>query len=325
MKSSFALAAAAVLGALVPALPAAECVPAPEITRQLPRAASGWSGSVCWLDGVIYEVTDAYNYAIVRDAVTGAQTGIKNFDVPSDIQGISYDPWNGTWWLKLQGAKEAWEYSQSGAGPLRQVSTYGYAFGIYVDPLEEDVIWIGGTEDASVKKVSLSSGALLRTIHTSFQVRGVLRLGDYIWCSRSGEVGDAGILIKIDMDGNEICRYYMPVSTYDHDTGGLSIDDDGQLWVEGGKDARIYRLDIGYEPPTPTPSPTPRPSATPTPTSSPGGLVLDSSDYDGDGTSEAGVFRPDGGLWSISGVTKFHFGRSGDIPASADYDGDGTT
>jgi len=290
------------------AVRAADCVPEPEITRQLPRASSGWSGSVCWLDGVIYEVTDAYAYAIMRDAETGAQIGVQNFNVPSDIQGISYDPWNDTWWLKLQGAKEAWEYNPNGTGPLRKVSTYGYAFGLYVDPDEEDVIWIAGTEDASVKKVDLSTGALLQTIRTTFQVRGVVRVGDYIWCARSGEVGDAGILIKIDMDGNEICRYYMPVSKYDHDTGGLSIDDEGQLWVEGGKGTHIYRLDVGYSP-----------------------FVaevtghIDSGDYDGDGTSDIALFRPATSLWAVRGVTRCYYGTASSVPVSGDYNGDGTS
>ncbi len=69
--------------------------------------------------------------------------------------------------------------------------------------------------------------------------------------------------------------------------------------------------------PTPTVSP-----PTPTPIA-PSLLVLQSGDYDGDGTSDIGVFRPSSGLWSVRGVGTSFFGRTGDIPASGDYSGDG--
>lgn len=47
-------------------------------------------------------------------------------------------------------------------------------------------------------------------------------------------------------------------------------------------------------------------------------------DYNGDGTSEAALFRPPSGLWAIRNLSRFYFGDASDIPAAADYDGDRT-
>ncbi len=54
-------------------------------------------------------------------------------------------------------------------------------------------------------------------------------------------------------------------------------------------------------------------------------LVLESGDYDGDGSGDIAIFRDTTGLWAVRGITRFYFGQSYDIPASGDYDGDGTT
>ncbi|HXG84993.1 MAG TPA: FG-GAP-like repeat-containing protein [Pyrinomonadaceae bacterium] len=55
------------------------------------------------------------------------------------------------------------------------------------------------------------------------------------------------------------------------------------------------------------------------------------ADYDGDGRTNIGVFRPSSGAWYISGsndgaaFTSSSFGQAGDVPVPADYDGDGRT
>jgi len=48
-------------------------------------------------------------------------------------------------------------------------------------------------------------------------------------------------------------------------------------------------------------------------------------DYNGDGTSDIGIFRESSGLWAIRGVTRFYFGDPTDKPVPGDYDGNGTT
>jgi len=75
----------------------------------------------------------------------------------------------------------------------------------------------------------------------------------------------------------------------------------------------------------PTPSPTPTTSPPPSPTPTPFYNSIDSADYDGDGTGEMAIFRPNTGLWAIRGLSRFYFGTTGDIPVSADYDGDRTS
>jgi len=47
-------------------------------------------------------------------------------------------------------------------------------------------------------------------------------------------------------------------------------------------------------------------------------------DYNGDGTSDIGIFRTASGLWAIQGVTRAYFGGASDLPVPGDYDGDGT-
>jgi hypothetical protein len=57
-------------------------------------------------------------------------------------------------------------------------------------------------------------------------------------------------------------------------------------------------------------------------------------DYDGDGTTDFAVWRPDTGVWYVLNSTAgfnpkyaqiFQWGKLGDIPVPADYDGDGKT
>ena len=70
---------------------------------------------------------------------------------------------------------------------------------------------------------------------------------------------------------------------------------------------------------TPTPSPTCGPLITPA------DIVLESGDFDGDGTDDIAIFRAASGLWGVRGVTRVYFGGGDDIPVPADYDGDWTS
>ena len=54
-------------------------------------------------------------------------------------------------------------------------------------------------------------------------------------------------------------------------------------------------------------------------------VVLNSGDYNGNGTSDVAVFRGSSGLWSVKGITRIYFGTTSDIPVPGDYNADGTT
>lgn len=61
----------------------------------------------------------------------------------------------------------------------------------------------------------------------------------------------------------------------------------------------------------------------PPPTSGLPYLVLESGDYDGDGVSEAAIFREASGLWAVRGLSRAYFGTAGDLPVPGDYNGSG--
>jgi len=57
----------------------------------------------------------------------------------------------------------------------------------------------------------------------------------------------------------------------------------------------------------------------------PSSNLIDSGDYNGDGTSDLAIFRESSGLWAVRGLTRVYFGSSSDSLVSGDYNGDGTT
>jgi len=42
-------------------------------------------------------------------------------------------------------------------------------------------------------------------------------------------------------------------------------------------------------------------------------------DYDGDGSDDIAVFRPSSALWIVRGLSRFYFGKSGDVPVPGIY------
>lgn len=292
--------------------PGQECVPAPVITGQIPRYATGWSGGVAWREGRIYEVTDKLAGILVKDA-SGGQT-LGNISLPwGDIKDIAYDRWRDCFWVKPgEGIQRVYRVSLSGEvlGSFDHSAINRYIFGLYCDPDIPDVMWMASHVEPRLYKVLLPNGEVQRTIALDFQARGVVRVSDYFWCTYGGETGDPGLLIKTDGSGEKLCVFQLPSGQYCHDAGGMGLDSSGCLWVHGGKDTAIYRIFPGA---APTPGPLSLPSAN------------DSGDFDGDGTSDAAIFRPATGFWAVRSVSRFYFGGSGDRPVCADYDGDGTT
>lgn len=54
-------------------------------------------------------------------------------------------------------------------------------------------------------------------------------------------------------------------------------------------------------------------------------LRFDGSDYNGDGLSDIGVFRPSDGYWYFKDLGSIQYGQTGDVPVSGDYNGDSKT
>jgi len=79
------------------------CDPEPVIINELPRMGSGWSGSVAWYNGKIYEVADNTSYALVKDPVTGAHEDTISFGswAADDTKGFYLRPLPGN--LLVQG------------------------------------------------------------------------------------------------------------------------------------------------------------------------------------------------------------------------------
>lgn len=55
------------------------------------------------------------------------------------------------------------------------------------------------------------------------------------------------------------------------------------------------------------------------------GLISPAADFNGDGTNDIGIFRPNAGMWAIRGITRAYFGGLGDETIPGDYNGDGTS
>jgi MAM domain-containing protein meprin/A5/mu len=124
------------------------------------------------------------------------------------------------------------------------------------------------------------------------------------------------ITVKLPDPGSDYYVCFAGMGDYGY---GVCIDD---VEITGN-------IEATPSPITPTPSPSPvSPTPTPSPiTPTPGPLspIIDSGDYNGDGTSDIGIFRINTGLWAIRGLTRVYFGSWSDMPVPGDYDGDTTT
>jgi hypothetical protein len=296
------------------------CDPEPVLIKEIPRLNAGWSGAVACYNGLVYITTGGVNYAEGRNPETGIleDTVIFGSWTGNNINGLTYDPFRGTFWLKV--GDYAYEVPVTGGMWINRFNITngrsGMAFGIWKDPDEENVMWVADPVQPQIRKTNMLDGSVSQYITTTFNVRGVSRVGDTFWCVRAGEPGQAGLVAQVNMSGTTICSFFLPVSSHDHDAGGCDIDSNGHLWIPSGTGADVvYEYDVGYAPTTPTPMTR----------STPASPVIDSGDYDGDSTSDIAIFRAGSGLWAIRDVTRVYFGTTGDVPASGDFDGDGTT
>ena len=277
----------------------------PYIEHSITRSASGWGGGVAWYGGYIYEVTSSSYNLVAKDPVTGAGIGI----IPTTIGGIQdacYDGKRDCWWVKQCGGYFN-QIALTGGGPIFRITPPDrYGFGIFWGEEEPDVLWVTDHVHGKIFKMDANTGAVLEEIYVGSSICGIVKVGDRFWCSMSEGSGYAYI-IEIDMDGNTTNSFRLPARGYCWDVGGMALDDEGYLWVEGGKQTAIYKINIGYDPTPVAYEPD----------------IIDSGDYNGDGKSDIAIFRETTGLWAVRGITRFYFGAEEDIPVSGDYNNDG--
>ncbi len=168
-------------------------------------------------------------------------------------------------------------------------------------------------------------------VQRSDEADGVYRrLNSRIILARGGASGGRYLLLDYDVENGRTYFYRLESISQAGESDFIGPVPATPLASEGSPSypAEDFLTIEANFPAAPTPQATPSPpsptSYPPSPTPHPPSSGLDSGDYDGNGVSDIAVYRPASGFWSVRNLTRFYFGSSEDIPASADYDGDGT-
>jgi len=279
----------------------------PYIEHSISRSGSGWGGGVAWYDGSIYEVTSSSYNLVKKDPVTGYVVG----SIPTTIGGIQdacYDGKRNCWWVKQCGGYFSQIPLAGGSEVFRITPPNRYGFGIFWGEDEPDVLWVTDHVHQMIYKMDADTGTVLDEISVGASICGIIKVGDHFWCSMSEGSGYAYI-IEVDMSGETTNSFRLPAVGYCWDVGGMTLDDEGYLWVEGGKQTAIYKINIGFDPTPVAYEPD----------------IIDSGDYNGDGKSDIAIFRESNGLWAVRDITRFYFGGQDDTLVPGDYNNDGIT
>ncbi len=302
-----------------------------DLINSFPTSCGSWAGGgLAWREGRLWEICRGSCTLYQRSPITGDYG--RTIDCSGDYMGAincwgifrktidcSIDRCVDLTW---DGKRNCWWMTNPFAGLIVQVPylceppTYCFPCTLWMAGIfyheETDRLWIASNVNGGFGEYR-PDGYLERLVNLDYTIQGIVRVGDYLWVG-----GPLNAITQLNLDGSPTgVSFNLPNAAL----MGQSLCFDGQyLWVRGqpreGYSATpwIYQFDIGYEPPPP-PSPTPTPNV----------VVIDSGDYNGDGTSDIAIFRPSTGLWGIRLVSRIYYGGAGDIPISGDYDGDGTT
>ncbi len=294
-----------------PAAPAA----VGDIIKQFGATGGSWAGGgLTWREGYLWENARGSGTLYRRNPVTGAYMGTINYSIEGNkCVDVAWDTSRNRWWLTNPFAGLIERIPAGGGAHDGSFICTLWIAGIFYHE-DTDRIWIGSNVNGGFGEYR-TDGFRESVVNLDYTIQGIARVGDHIWVG-----GPTSFCTKLNLNGTATgVSFSLP------NTGLMpqAFTFDGEyLWARGqareGSSASpmVYQIDIGYNPPpSPTPSPAPTPAI----------LVIDSGDYNGDGTSDYAVFRGSSGLWAVRGVTDFYYGGDGDIPVSGDYNGDGTT
>jgi cell division septation protein DedD len=270
--------------------------------------------------GILDQVTGLFS-PISADSI-GAGYGAHGYKVFYDIDGMSFHPYTGILYVTFRdhGSNDLLIQVNLATGQHIPGAFNGDDYAV-IEALIVDGKILDDVDDIAFDP---SDGSLYAVENDSHYRDHLVIL----------DPADGSLLVNVGQ------FYCVIAGEYIQDIEGLGFGCDGTLWgVTGNKtiidqNDRLWEVDktnahlcsprllthgtdyeavtCGYfAPPQPTPSPVP--------------VIIDSGDYDGDGTSDIAVFRGSSGMWAVRGVTRTFFGTLNDRPVSADYDGDGTS
>jgi hypothetical protein len=278
-------------------------------------------GGITWKDGYLYENNSKTYKIYKRSPTSGEVLGTITISDRAKDFGIAWDPDHNCWWVA-----EPWVTGlgklPAGGGDLEFTWTDRSILnicGVTYDPIGQVLLVCrNGVYCPAIEQLDVSTypPKLVSEVKVGYSMRGVARAGDHYWVSQKLDTPPFYVN-ELTLEGNHTGRWF----TIPEGRQAWELAFDGRyLWVRSnnlGGTIKIYQIDIecgSAVTPTPPPQPPPNPGD--------GDNILD---YNGDGKSDIGIFRPSNGLWAIKNITRIYFGQGDDLTAPGDYDGNGIT
>ena len=229
----------------------------PVIVHQIPRYISGWGGGIEYFEGKIYESfvkgDGGARDIFIKDPQTGQQLGTIQGPWSQGLHDLSYDPKRNVFWGNCWGGPLV-SFPLKGGRAISSYTVARYTYGVFYDE-EIDRLWVAAHVDGNILKVNPDTGQIEEVIAVNHGLGskydaplGLVRTGDTFWIGSESDYSTAYIL-EINRQGQPTGRkMQMPAAKYANTTGGMTLDEEGYLWVKGGKDTAIYKIDIGWSP-----------------------------------------------------------------------------
>jgi len=218
------------------------------VITQFPRMGRGWTGGGTIANGYFYEAGGRGSQTGKRDLQTGQVIGgAIPTAIPTSIHDLSYDRFNDAMWVSPGGGlQQYWLLSMQSVPwtKIKAIARPRYGYGIFCDRETPDVMWCADQHNSRIVCVDTANGSQHSYIKLPFPVRGVAKVGADFWCTQEANPGDQGILFRVNASGVILNQFIFPPGKYTHGVGGMTLDEDGNLLVVGGKDLPIYTLDI---------------------------------------------------------------------------------